>query len=434
MPPQKLIEYIKEARNQGKADEEIKKSLLDNGWPEDDVGVALNQLSNSKQENNKTSFLEKIQKALITTPPELALIVFFIVLLNITSRFDTLIPTTVSLFLIILLGWHATKDKPKSGGLLMIASGVLGLFILGFHSRIDIYLFRLFDDETLILASVLFLLLVLVGCIYFFNNRKVLIEKTANLLPNIFKNINFILKNKFKNIAKNQKTSLFTLVIVIFMILLRSVQFLEMNFSSLNFLFLALFSVILIGWDIAKDNPKNGSLLILLSSALGFLVSGLSILLIENQAVDLSLQIASPVLYLLLIILGWVYFKKRNEFSDWKSVLNIRRIIEISLSVFAYVGLTRLLPIILVALVYVRAIPLTVIYLGMLSAFLFAVYLTMLNLSRSIGKRVAQMRFFGALILILSIMMYFFTQELSFSILTVGFIYIANSFITPYKN
>lgn len=265
-----------------------------------------------------------------------------------------------------------------------------------------------------------------------FNNRKVLIEKTANLLPNIFKNINFILKNKFKNIAKNQKTSLFTLVIVIFMILLRSVEFLE--FSSLNFLFLALFSVILIGWDIAKDNPKNGSLLILLSSALGFLVSGLSILLIENQAVDLSLQIASPVLYLLLIILGWVYFKKRNEFSDWKSVLNIRRIIEISLSVFAYVGLTRLLPIILVALVYVRAIPLTVIYLGMLSAFLFAVYLTMLNLSRSIGKRVAQMRFFGALILILSIMMYFFTQELSFSILTVGFIYIANSFITPYKN
>ena len=124
MPPQKLIEYIKEAKNHGKTDQEIKKYLLDNGWPEDDVDAALNQLSNSKQENNKTSFLEKIKSALSVY--KVIEIIFYL------STFIILMIYSAYLFpvLFYLLLWTGGNHTALIMTILLVLSLIISLAIL----------------------------------------------------------------------------------------------------------------------------------------------------------------------------------------------------------------------------------------------------------------------------------------------------------------
>lgn len=58
--PKNLISFIKEARKRGFQDYEIRKPLLEKGWPEDEVNSAFVFLNKGKARTEKEDYKDKV--------------------------------------------------------------------------------------------------------------------------------------------------------------------------------------------------------------------------------------------------------------------------------------------------------------------------------------------------------------------------------------
>ena len=416
MPPQKLIEYIKEVRDHGKTDREIKKDLLDNGWPEEKIDSAFTRLQNRKSQGRKGLFLEKVKSAGILAPLILSFVGMVAALLNFSEDLYIFGSVAAFLFLSASIGWFIGEYSLKISGLIISFSGVLGLISLGVSFSLVNYYVSSFVGRTFFIILISNFILAIVGYIYF-KKREV--------------------SKKRERLARKALSLLITFLALIGSSLLTFYLVLGES-TALSFVGILLFLVVIIGWSIAKNGSRKGWVAIVLSSIVGILALTLYLLnqrLIEP--VEVGAIFGAVITFALLLIFNLFAFRRSREFTGCEGLLNAEKAIEIFFCFSAYVISTYCIALLLLVPIYSPlASSLLILATTSISLILWIVvlYLTLSSLENGVYQKKFKMKLVGVIFLVLfggiNLLVQVDSMKLSYFFLPgVGIIYILSSFI-----